>query len=97
MVGGRAPEKIAQVARTIEAEGNSAEPLTVDVTREADVVRAFDRAFAPGAGLEPADLVANNRKLDFRELSAESVDDRLRHLSIPGLDRACWTSRNLAR
>jgi NAD(P)-dependent dehydrogenase (short-subunit alcohol dehydrogenase family) len=78
-VAGRTAEKIAQVVRTIEQQGGSAEPITVDATREEDVLRAFDRAFSPGTGLEPADLVAynagNNRKLDFRELSAELFED----------------------
>ena len=74
-VAGRTAEKIEQVARTIQSSGGSAEPLVADVTREADVVNAFDRVFSPRAGFEPPDLVAynagNNRKLDFRELSAE--------------------------
>jgi NAD(P)-dependent dehydrogenase (short-subunit alcohol dehydrogenase family) len=78
-VAGRTAEKIAQVVRTIEQQGGSAEPITVDATREEDVLRAFDRAFSPGTGLEPADLVAynagKNRKLDFRELSADLFDD----------------------
>jgi NAD(P)-dependent dehydrogenase (short-subunit alcohol dehydrogenase family) len=78
-VAGRTAEKIEQVARTIQSSGGSAEPLVADVTREADVVNAFDRVFSPRAGFEPPDLVAynagNNRKLDFRELSAESFED----------------------
>lgn len=79
LVAGRTAEKIERVVQTIREQGGSAEPIVVDVTREADVVRAFDRAFSPGAGLEPADLVVynagNNKKIDFRELSAESFED----------------------
>src|SRR5689334_17211485 len=75
LVAGRSIGKVEQVAATIRNQGGSAEPIAVDVTREADVVRAFDRAFSPGTGLDAADLVVydagNNRKLDFRELSAE--------------------------
>jgi NAD(P)-dependent dehydrogenase (short-subunit alcohol dehydrogenase family) len=79
LVAGRTAGKIEQVVATIRSQGGSAEPIMVDVTREADVVRAFDRAFSPGPGLEPANLVVynagNNRKLDFRELSAELFED----------------------
>jgi NAD(P)-dependent dehydrogenase (short-subunit alcohol dehydrogenase family) len=79
LVAGRTAEKIERVVQTIKDQGGSAEPIVVDVTRESDVVRAFDRAFSPGAGLEPADLVVynagNNKKIDFRELSAELFED----------------------
>jgi NAD(P)-dependent dehydrogenase (short-subunit alcohol dehydrogenase family) len=78
LVAGRTPEKIAQVARTIRATGGSAEPVTVDTTREDDVVRLFDRAMAPADGRDPADLVVfnagNNQRIDFRELSAEQFE-----------------------
>jgi len=78
LVAGRTPEKIAQVARTISEAGGSAEPVPVDTTREDDVVRLFDRAMSPGEGREPADLVVfnagNNRRIDFRELSAEQFE-----------------------
>ena len=50
-VAGRTAEKIEQAVRTIRQQGGSAEPIAVDVTREDDVVLAFDRAFAPDAGL----------------------------------------------
>jgi NAD(P)-dependent dehydrogenase (short-subunit alcohol dehydrogenase family) len=43
------------------------------------VARLFDLAMAPDAGREPADLVVynagNNRKIDFRELSAKLFED----------------------
>jgi len=79
LVSGRTEQKIDQVAAAIRNAGGSAEAITADVTDEADVVRAFDRAFSPAAGHEPADLVAynagNNRKLDFRELAADVFED----------------------
>ena len=79
LVAGRTPARIEQVTRTIVAEGGSAEPLSTDVTKEADVVAAFERAMAPGAGFEPADLVVynagNNKQIDFRQLSAEQFED----------------------
>ncbi len=79
LVAGRTAEKLERVVATIRSQGGSAQPVIVDVTSEADVVHAFDRAFSPEAGLEPADLVVynagNNRKLDFRELSAALFED----------------------
>ena len=79
LVAGRTADKIEQVAQTIQKKGGSAEPVLTDATREHDVVRLFDRAFSPSAGLDPADLVVynagNNRKLDFRELSAEMFEE----------------------
>jgi len=78
LVAGRTPEKIAQVAKAIRETGGSAEPVAVDTTREEDVVRLFDRAMSPGEGREAADLVVfnagNNRRIDFRELSAEQFE-----------------------
>ena len=78
-VAGRSADKIEQVVKTIASKGSSAEPVLMDTTREEDVIRLFDRAMSPGAGLDALDLVAynagNNRKLDFRELSAEMFED----------------------
>jgi NAD(P)-dependent dehydrogenase (short-subunit alcohol dehydrogenase family) len=69
LVAGRTAAKIERVARAIGARGGSAEPVVTDTTREADVVRLFDRAMAPGEGHNPADLVVfnagNNRRIDF--------------------------------
>ena len=42
LVAGRTPEKITQVAKTICATGGSAEAITVDTTREDDVIRLFE-------------------------------------------------------
>jgi NAD(P)-dependent dehydrogenase (short-subunit alcohol dehydrogenase family) len=79
LVAGRTADKIEPVARTIRSAGGSAEPIATDTTSEADVVRLFDRAMAPGAGFEPADLVVynagNNRRSDFRELTAETFEE----------------------
>jgi NAD(P)-dependent dehydrogenase (short-subunit alcohol dehydrogenase family) len=78
LVAGRTPEKIAQVAKTIGATGGSAEAVTVDTTREDEVIRLFDHAMSPGDGREAADVVifnaGNNRRIDFRELSAEQFE-----------------------
>ncbi len=78
LVAGRTPEKIAQVAETICETGGSAESVTADTTREDDVIRLFDRAMSPGDGREATDVVifnaGNNRRIDFRELSAEQFE-----------------------
>ena len=78
LVAGRTPEKIAQVASKICQTGGSAEPVSVDTTREEDVVRLFDRAMAPGNGSDPADVVifnaGNNQRIDFRDLSAKQFE-----------------------
>jgi len=79
LLAGRTPEKIAQVVKTIGAAGGSAEAIAVDTTREDDVAGLFDRAMGPGTGLSPADVVifnaGNNRRIDFRELSAQQFED----------------------
>ena len=79
LVAGRTPERIEQVASTIRAAGGSAQALVTDTTSEADVIRLFDLAMAPGTGREPADLVVfnagNNQVIDFRSLTAQQFED----------------------
>jgi NAD(P)-dependent dehydrogenase (short-subunit alcohol dehydrogenase family) len=79
LVAGRTPARLDRVVATILAAGGSAEAVATDATREADVHRLFDRAMAPGEGRAPADLIVsnagNNRRLDFRELSAAAFED----------------------
>jgi NAD(P)-dependent dehydrogenase (short-subunit alcohol dehydrogenase family) len=78
LVAGRTLEKIERVVLSIRETGGSAEALETDTTREEDVVRLFDRAISPGAGLEPADLAVfnagNNQLIDFRKLTAEQFE-----------------------
>jgi NAD(P)-dependent dehydrogenase (short-subunit alcohol dehydrogenase family) len=78
-VAGRTQEKIAQVVATIKAAGGSAEAIVADATREGDVIHLFDRAFAADAERALPDLVVfnagNNRRIDFREVSAELFED----------------------
>lgn len=78
-VAGRTPPKIELVAQAIRAAGGSAEAVTADATREDDVARLFDRAFAGGAEFEMPDLVVfnvgNNQRLDFRDLSADRFEE----------------------
>jgi NAD(P)-dependent dehydrogenase (short-subunit alcohol dehydrogenase family) len=79
LVAGRTPSKIEQAVRTIVSTGGSAEPIGTDATSEQDIARLFDHAIAPGPGRAPADLVVynagNNRRIDFRETSAETFED----------------------
>ncbi|HZP88693.1 MAG TPA: SDR family NAD(P)-dependent oxidoreductase [Burkholderiales bacterium] len=79
LVGGRTPDKIERVVKTIQRGGGSAEAVQIDTTRKDEVIRTFDRAFAATDGRESCELIVynagNNRKLDFRELSAESFED----------------------
>ncbi len=79
LVAGRTAAKINKVVETIMSAGGNAEPIATDATIEQDIVRLFDRAMAPGDGLEPADLVVsnagNNQRLDLRELTAQQFED----------------------
>lgn len=78
LVSGRSAAKLDQVVRAIEGAGGSAAALPADITKEADVIAAFDRAMAAGAGFDPVDLVAynagNNQHIDFRRLAAEQFE-----------------------
>lgn len=75
LVAGRSADKVEEIAGIITAAGGSAEALTIDATREADVQRLFDRAMDPGADRAPAELVAfnagDNARVGFLELDAE--------------------------
>ncbi|MEO8203678.1 MAG: SDR family NAD(P)-dependent oxidoreductase [Betaproteobacteria bacterium] len=79
LAAGRTEAKVALVAKAIQAGGGSAEAFAMDTTVEADVIALFDRAMAPGAGREPADLVAFNagvnQKIDLRELDAATFEE----------------------
>jgi NAD(P)-dependent dehydrogenase (short-subunit alcohol dehydrogenase family) len=78
-VAGRTSGKIEKVAHTIAGAGGSAEAIMTDTTSEDDVAQLFDRAMAPRHGLNPIDLVAynagNNRRIDFREMTAKQFED----------------------
>jgi NAD(P)-dependent dehydrogenase (short-subunit alcohol dehydrogenase family) len=79
LVAGRTASKIEQVVRTIVSAGGSAEPIATDTTSEQDIVRLFDGAMSPRSDRTPADLVVynagNNRRIDFRETSAEAFEE----------------------
>lgn len=80
IVAGRTLTKIEAVTAEITASGTgSAEALRIDVTDEAQVIAAFDRAMTPGPGREPADVVVsnagNNAVIDFTHLTASQFED----------------------
>jgi NAD(P)-dependent dehydrogenase (short-subunit alcohol dehydrogenase family) len=77
-VAGRTEAKIAKVVDTIAKAGGSAEAVTTDATKESEVVALFDRAFS-AAGRAAPDLVVfnarNNKRVEFRDVSAELFED----------------------
>lgn len=74
LLAGRTREKLDKVVRGIEARGGTAEAVLADATQEGEVIGLFDRAMAPGQGLEPVNLVAfnagDNRRTPLRETEA---------------------------
>jgi NAD(P)-dependent dehydrogenase (short-subunit alcohol dehydrogenase family) len=78
-VAGRTSEKIERVVASIAAAGGSAEAVLTDATKEDEVVRLFDRAFAANDGRAPPDLVVfnagNNRRMEFRDVPAALFEE----------------------
>ena len=80
IVAVRTLTKIEAVTAEITASGTgSAEAVRIDVTDEAQVIAAFDRAMTPGPGREPADVVVsnagNNAVIDFTQVTAAQFED----------------------
>src|SRR5262245_7958545 len=74
IVAGHTKAKIDEVVQEIAGLGvGSAESIRTDVTDEAQVIAAFDRAMDPGSRREPADVVVsnagNNALIDFTKLT----------------------------
>lgn len=82
LVAGHTTAKIDKVVETIRREGGSATALTVDGTKEAQVIGLFDTAMADDADGSPADLMVfnmgNNAAVDFREMTAQHFEDSWR-------------------
>ena len=78
-VAGRTPDKIEHAVQTIRGAGGSAEPVITDTTSEEDVLRLFELAFEPRTDVDLPDVViynaGNNRRLDFREVSAAQFEE----------------------
>jgi len=79
LAAGRTQAKLEKVVEALRASGGSAEAVVADAVSEGDVARLFDRAMAPGAGRDPADLVVFNaginQRIDFRELTAATFEE----------------------
>lgn len=82
LVAGRTPAKIEKVVDTIRKQGGSATAVTVDGTREDEVIALFDKGMADDADGSPADLfvfnMGNNAAVDFREMTAQHFEDSWR-------------------
>jgi len=82
LVAGRTKAKVEKVAESIRGNGGSATPLTVDGTKESEVIALFDKAMADDADGAPADLavfnMGNNAAVDIREMTAEHFEDSWR-------------------
>ncbi|MBI2741157.1 MAG: SDR family NAD(P)-dependent oxidoreductase [Rhodospirillales bacterium] len=62
LVVGRTAAKIEKVVDSIRAANGSATAVTVDGTREAEVISLWDKAMADDADGAPTDLAVFNRK-----------------------------------
>jgi NAD(P)-dependent dehydrogenase (short-subunit alcohol dehydrogenase family) len=82
LVAGRTTDKIDKVVDTIRKGNGTASAVTVDGTREEEVVRLFDKAMADDADGSPADLfvfnMGNNAAVDFREMTAQHFEESWR-------------------
>ena len=82
LVAGRTAAKVEKVADSIRAAGGSATPVTVDGTKEAEVIALFDKAMADDADGAPVDLavfnMGNNAAVDVREMTAQHFEDSWR-------------------
>jgi NAD(P)-dependent dehydrogenase (short-subunit alcohol dehydrogenase family) len=82
LVAGRTTAKIDKVVETIVKEGGSASAVTIDGTKEDEVIKLFDRAMADDADGTPADLfvfnMGNNAPVDVREMTAKHFEDSWR-------------------
>ena len=82
LVAGRTAAKVEKVVDTIRKHGGSATPMTVDGTKEAEVIALWDKAMAADADGNPADLavfnMGNNAAVDIREMTAQHFEDSWR-------------------
>jgi NAD(P)-dependent dehydrogenase (short-subunit alcohol dehydrogenase family) len=82
LVAGRTTAKIDKVVEGIRKSNGSATAVTVDGTKEAEVISLFDKAMADDADGAPADLfvfnMGNNAAVDFREMTAQHFEDSWR-------------------
>lgn len=83
-VAGRTSERIARVAASISGAGGRATALVTDSSREADVVRLFERATAQG-GLELVVFNTGNNQIgNFLEMEASFFESVWRTACLGG-------------
>ncbi|WP_315832407.1 SDR family NAD(P)-dependent oxidoreductase [Bradyrhizobium prioriisuperbiae] len=79
IAAGRTASKLQQVVDTIGKSRGSAEFVIADATKEADVIKLFDRATSLGSEFDAPDAVVFNaginQHIDFRELTAEQFEN----------------------
>ncbi|MFZ4877491.1 SDR family NAD(P)-dependent oxidoreductase [Janthinobacterium sp. Mn2066] len=77
IVAGRTMDKLEKVVGSLGVGGGTA--IRVDVTEEAEVLRLFALANAPGAGRAAASVVVfnagNNQHIPFQQVSAAQFED----------------------
>jgi NAD(P)-dependent dehydrogenase (short-subunit alcohol dehydrogenase family) len=80
LVAGRSAARIEDVAERIRSAGGAATAVPTDTTREADVLRLFERAdaLAPGRLALTAYNAGNNAMKDFLDMDAAFFEDTWR-------------------
>jgi NAD(P)-dependent dehydrogenase (short-subunit alcohol dehydrogenase family) len=82
LVAGRTAAKVEKVADSIRTANGSATAVTVDGTREAEVIALWDKAMADDADGTATDLalfnMGNNAAVDIREMTAQHFEDSWR-------------------
>jgi NAD(P)-dependent dehydrogenase (short-subunit alcohol dehydrogenase family) len=78
-VAGRTAAKVDAIVSTIRSSGGSAEGVSADASKEADVVALFEKTFAPSAIRDVPDLIVfnagNNKRMKFLDISAEAFEE----------------------
>jgi hypothetical protein len=73
---------VEKVADSIRAANGAATALTVDGTKEAEVIALWDKAMADDADGTPTDLavfnMGNNAAVDIREMTAQHFEESWR-------------------
>ena len=84
-VCGRTTEKVEHVAGLINATGAQAQPITADVTKEADIAAMIDLVSVSGLPLELAIYNAGNNRLEpFLDVTPEIFESMWRVLCMGG-------------
>ena len=98
LAAGRTQQRLDAVVAEIAEAGGKATALVVDATNEADVIAAFDRAFADDESA-PADLIVynagNNARGDLAEMSVEFFEQVWRVTCLGGFLVAREATRRL--